>query len=57
MLIVDGSNWKQWLPIVELHYNSDVHESTGKTPYEMTGVEYRDALTLALAAADKATQK
>jgi hypothetical protein len=43
-----GSNWKQWLPIVELHYNSDVHESTGKTPYEMTGVEYRDALTLAL---------
>jgi hypothetical protein len=43
-----GDNWKEVLPIVELHYNSDVHESTGKTPYEMTGVEYRDALTLAL---------
>jgi hypothetical protein len=43
-----GSNWKEWLSVVEMHYNSDVHESTGKTPYEMTGVDYRDALTLAL---------
>jgi len=43
-----GSNWKEWLSVVEMHYNSDVHESTGKTPYEMTGVHYRDALTLAL---------
>jgi hypothetical protein len=43
-----GSNWKEWLPMVEMHYNSDVHETTGKTPYEMTGVDYEDALTLAL---------
>ena len=34
--------------MVEMHYNSDVHETTGKTPYEMTGVDYEDALTLAL---------
>lgn len=43
-----GSNWKQWLSVVEMHYNSDVHESTGKTPYEMDGVDWRDQWALAM---------
>jgi transposase InsO family protein len=43
-----GSNWKQWLSVVEMHYNSDVHESTGKTPYEMNGVDWRDQWALAM---------
>jgi hypothetical protein len=43
-----GSNWKEWLAIVEMHYNSDVHSSTGKTPYEMNGVDWRDQWALAL---------
>jgi transposase InsO family protein len=41
-------DWKEWLSVVEMHYNSDVHESTGKTPYELNGVDWRDALALAL---------
>ena len=43
-----GTNWKQWLSVVEMHYNSDVHESTGKTPYEMNGVDWRDQWALAM---------
>ena len=43
-----GNNWKQWLAVVEMHYNSDVHESTGKTPYEMNGVDWRDQWALAM---------
>jgi transposase InsO family protein len=46
-----GNNWKQWLPIVEMHYNSDRHESTGKTPYEMNGVDWRDQWAVAMASA------
>ena len=46
-----GTNWKQWLPIVEMHYNSDRHESTGKTPYEMNGVDWRDQWAVAMASA------
>ena len=34
--------------MVEMHYNSDVHESTGKTPYEMNGVDWRDPFALAM---------
>jgi transposase InsO family protein len=45
-----GTNWKQWLSVVEMHYNSDVHESTGKTPYEMDGVDWRDQWALAMRA-------
>jgi hypothetical protein len=45
-----GSNWKKWLSVVEMHYNSDVHESTGKTPYEMDGVDWRDQWALAMRA-------
>ena len=45
-----GTNWKQWLSVVEMHYNSDVHESTGKTPYEMNGVDWRDQWALAMRA-------
>lgn len=40
--------WKEWLSVVEMHYNSDVHESTGKTPYELNGVSWRDAFALAM---------
>ena len=46
-----GTNWKQWLAIVEMHYNSDRHASTGKTPYEMNGVEWRDQWAVAMASA------
>jgi len=41
-------SWKDCLSVAEMHYNSDVHESTGKTPYEMNGVDWKDALALAL---------
>jgi hypothetical protein len=44
-----GSNWKQWLSVVEMHYNSDRHESTGKTPYEMNGVDWKDQWAVAMA--------
>ena len=46
-----GTNWKQWLAIVEMHYNSDRHESTGKTPYEMNGVDWRDQWAVAMTSA------
>ena len=46
-----GTNWKQWLAVVEMHYNSDRHESTGKTPYEMNGVDWRDQWAVAMASA------
>ena len=46
-----GNNWKQWLSVVEMHYNSDRHESTGKTPYEMNGVDWRDQWAVAMASA------
>jgi hypothetical protein len=46
-----GNNWKQWLSIVEMHYNSDRHESTGKTPFEMNGVDWRDQWAVAMASA------
>ena len=44
----NGTNWKEWLSVIEMHYNSDVHESTGKSPYEMNGVDWRDAWAMAL---------
>jgi ribosomal protein L21E len=43
-----GTSWKDCLPVAEMHYNSDVHDSTGKTPYEMNGVDWKDTLALAL---------
>jgi hypothetical protein len=30
-----GSNWREWLPLVEFWYNSATHESTGKSPFEI----------------------
>jgi hypothetical protein len=30
-----GSNWREWLPLVEFWYNSAIHESTGKSPFEI----------------------
>ena len=46
-----GTNWKQWLAVVDMHHNSDRHESTGKTPYEMNGVDWRDQWAVAMASA------
>jgi hypothetical protein len=43
-----GGNWKEWLSVVEMQYNSTVHSSTGKTPFEMNGTNWRDPFTLAL---------
>jgi hypothetical protein len=34
--------------MIEAYYNSSVHESTGKTPFEMNGTVWRDAATLSL---------
>ena len=42
------TDWDECLHLVEAYYNSSVHESTGKTPYEMNGVVWTDATTLAL---------
>jgi transposase InsO family protein len=41
-------DWAVWLPMVEAFYNSSVHESTGKTPFEMNGTVWTDATTLAV---------
>ena len=43
-----GEDWADSLPMIEAFYNSSRHESTGKTPYEMNGVVWTDATTLAL---------
>jgi hypothetical protein len=43
-----GSDWSEWLPTVEMSINSSVHETTGKTPFEMTGVDWKDPLSLAM---------
>jgi transposase InsO family protein len=42
------TNWKDNLALVEAQYNSAVHESTGKTPFEMNGQVWTDAMSLAL---------
>jgi transposase InsO family protein len=42
------SNWKDNLALVEAQYNSAVHESTGKTPFEMNGQIWNDTMALAL---------
>jgi hypothetical protein len=41
-----GSDWSEWLPTVEMSINSSVHEATGKTPFELTGVDWKDPLSL-----------
>ena len=41
-------DWADHLPMLEAFYNSSRHESTGKTPFEMNGVVWTDAMTLAL---------
>jgi hypothetical protein len=41
-------DWSKCLSMIEAFYNSSRHESTGKTPFEMTGVVWTDAMTLAL---------
>ena len=51
----EGTNWNDRLPIVEMHYNSTVHASTGKTPYEMDGVDWRDQWALTMQAPASAT--
>ena len=42
------TDWADRLPMIEAFYNSSRHESTGKTPFEMDGVVWTDATTLAL---------
>jgi transposase InsO family protein len=39
-------DWVEWLPMVEAFYNSSTHESTGKTPFELNGVVWTDAMTI-----------
>jgi len=43
-----GADWADWLPMCEAFYNSSIHSSTGKTPFEMNGVVWTDAVTYAL---------
>ena len=43
-----GADWADWLPMCEAFYNSSTHSSTGKTPFEMNGVVWTDAVTYAL---------
>ena len=42
------NDWDEQLHMIEAYYNSSVHESTGKTPFEMNGTVWTDAATLAL---------
>jgi hypothetical protein len=42
------SEWPKWLTMIEVVYNSSQHESTGKTPFEMNGVVWTDAMSLAV---------
>jgi hypothetical protein len=41
-------DWPRHLSMFEAFYNSSRHESTGQTPFEMNGVVWTDATTLAL---------
>ena len=41
-------DWPRCLSMIEAFYNSSRHESTGQTPFEMNGVVWTDAMTLAL---------
>ncbi|MGH9656204.1 MAG: RNase H-like domain-containing protein, partial [Bryobacteraceae bacterium] len=43
-----GKDWADWLPMAEVHYNNSVHEATGKTPFELNGILWTDAYSLAL---------
>ena len=43
-----GTDWADWLPMCEAFYNSSTHSSTGKTPFEMNGVVWSDAMMCAL---------
>jgi transposase InsO family protein len=42
------NDWDECLHMVEAYYNSSVHESTGKTPFELNGTVWTDAATIAL---------
>ena len=43
-----ATNWKEWLSVVEMQYNSTQHSSTNKTPFEMNGTNWKDPFALAL---------
>ena len=45
-----GSDWVEWLPTVEMSINSSVQEATGKTPFELTGVDWKDPMSQAMTA-------
>ena len=42
------TNWKEWLSVVEMQYNSTQHSSTNKTPFEMNGTIWKDPFASAL---------
>jgi hypothetical protein len=48
-------DWDEWLPFVAAAYNSTVHESTGRTPFEMNFADARaiDPLQWAIGERDK----
>jgi hypothetical protein len=50
-----GTDWSKYLSMVEASINSSVHESTGKTPFELTGVDWRDPLSFAMQSASGAS--
>ena len=43
-----ATNWKEWLSVVEMQYNSTQHSSTNKTPFELHGTSWKDPFALAL---------
>jgi hypothetical protein len=43
-----GNDWSTWLSMVEMSINSSEHEATKKTPFEMTGVDWKDPVSLAM---------
>lgn len=44
----EKDKWQDNLALVEAAYNSTVHSSTGKTPFEMNGIVFRSNTQLAL---------
>jgi hypothetical protein len=43
-----GTDWSRYLSVVEMAYNSSIHDATGHTPFELTGTDWVSPLSLAL---------